>query len=105
MFTTFFTLEHRLQYISHCSIVSRVSTPDSYIHKGYLQQQGTDTAALMQSLLQTAPWKKRDNQAMKMRGHHLKRTKFFAFAHDDPNLFLKYGYTSFQWASLKLYKR
>jgi hypothetical protein len=30
------------------------NTPDSYIHKGYLQQQGADTAALMQSLLQTA---------------------------------------------------
>jgi alkylated DNA repair dioxygenase AlkB len=80
------------------------NTPDSYIHKGYLQQHGTDTAVLMQNLLQTAPWNKRENPAMMMRGHKLKRTKFFAFAHDDPNLFLKYGYTGFQWASLKLYK-
>jgi hypothetical protein len=81
------------------------NTPDSYIHKGYLQQQGTDTAALMHNLLQTAAWNKRDNPAMMMRGHKLKRTKFFAFAHDDSNLFLKYGYTGFQWASLQLYKR
>jgi alkylated DNA repair dioxygenase AlkB len=81
------------------------NTPDSFIHKSYLQQQGTDTAALMQNLLQKAPWNKRDNPAMMMRGHKLKRTKFFAFAHDDPNLFLKYGYTGFQWASLQLYKR
>jgi alkylated DNA repair dioxygenase AlkB len=81
------------------------NTPDSFIHKSYLQQQGTDTAALMQNLLQTAPWNKRDNPAMMMRGHKLKRTKFFAFANDDPNLFFKYGYTGFQWASLKLYKR
>ena len=42
---------------------------------------------------------------MMMRGQNLKRTKFFAFAHDDPNLFLKYSYTGFQWSSLKLYKR
>jgi hypothetical protein len=83
------------------------NTPDSYIHKGYLQQQGTDTAALMQNLLQTAPWNKRDNPAMMMMSemNKLKRTKFFAFAHDDPNLFLKDGYTGFQWFSLKLYKR
>jgi hypothetical protein len=81
------------------------NTPDSFIHKGYLQQQGTDTAALMQNLLQTAPWNKRDNPAMMMRGHKLKRTKFFAFAHDDPNVFQKYGYRGFQWSSLKLYKR
>jgi alkylated DNA repair dioxygenase AlkB len=81
------------------------NTPDSYIHKGYLQQQGTDTSDLMQKLLQTAPWNRRDNPAMMMRGHELKRTKFFALAHDDPNLFLKYGYTGFQWSSLKLYKR
>jgi hypothetical protein len=40
---------------------------------------------------------------MMMRGHKLKRTKFFAFAHDDPNLFFQYGYTGFQWSSLKLY--
>ena len=33
---------------------------------------------------------------MMMRGHDLKRTKFFAFA---------YGYTGFQWSSVKLYKR
>jgi hypothetical protein len=81
------------------------NTPDSYIHKGYLQQQGTDTAALMHNLLQTASWNKRDNPAMMMRGHKLKRTKFFAFAHDDSNLFLKYGCTGFQWALLQLYKR
>jgi alkylated DNA repair dioxygenase AlkB len=81
------------------------NTPDSYIHKGYLQQQGADTAALMQNLLQTAPWNKRDNPAMVMRGHKLQRTKFFAFAHEDSNQFLKYGYTGFQWASLQLYKR
>lgn len=59
----------------------------------------------MQNLLQTAPWNDRSNPAMMMRGHKLKRTKFFAFAHDDANLFLKYGYTGFQWSSLKLYKR
>jgi alkylated DNA repair dioxygenase AlkB len=81
------------------------NTPDSYIHEGYLQEHGTDTAALMYNLLQTAPWNQRDNPAMMMRGHKLKRTKFFAFLHDDPNVFLKYGYTGFLWASLKLYKR
>jgi alkylated DNA repair dioxygenase AlkB len=81
------------------------NTPDSYMYKGYLQQQGTDTSDLMQKLLQTAPWNRRDNPAMMMKGHKLKRTKFFAFAHDDPDLFLKYGYTGFQWSSLKLYKR
>eukprot|EP00953_Heterococcus_sp_UTEX-ZZ885_P024602 13451-Heterococcus_DN1.PRE.4 len=59
----------------------------------------------MEYLLQTAPWNDRSNPAMMMRGHKLKRTKFFAFAHDNPNLFLKYGYTGFQWSSLKLYKR
>jgi hypothetical protein len=42
---------------------------------------------------------------MMMRGNQLKRTKFFLFAHEDPNLFFKYGYTGFQWASLELYKR
>ena len=77
-------LGYRSQHISHCSIVSSmervVNTPDSYIHKGYLQQQGTDTAALKHDLLQTAPWNKRDNPAMKMRGHQLKRTKFFALS-------------------------
>jgi alkylated DNA repair dioxygenase AlkB len=81
------------------------NTPDSYIHKGYLQEHGTDTADLMEYLLQTAPWNDRSNPAMMMRGHKLKRTKFFAFAHDNPNLFLKYGCTGFQWSSLKLYKR
>jgi alkylated DNA repair dioxygenase AlkB len=81
------------------------NTPDSYIHKSYLQLQGTDTVALMQYMLQTAPWNDRSNPALMMRGHKLKRTKFFAFAHDDSNLFLKYGYTGFQWFSLKLYKR
>ena len=49
-----------------------------------------------QNLLQSATWNKRDNPAMMMRGHDLKRTKFFAFA---------YGYTGFQWSSVKLYKR
>jgi hypothetical protein len=42
---------------------------------------------------------------MMMRGHKLKKTKFFAFAHDDTNLFLKYGYTGFQWTTLMLSKR
>jgi alkylated DNA repair dioxygenase AlkB len=70
-----------------------------------LQEHGTNTSDLMQSLLQTAPWNRRDNPTMMMRGHELNRTKFFAFAHDDPNLLLKYGYTGFQWSSLKLYKR
>jgi alkylated DNA repair dioxygenase AlkB len=81
------------------------NTPDSFIHKGYLQEHSTDTSYLMESLLQTAPWNRRDNPAMMMRGHKLKRTKFLACAHDDSSLFLKYGYTGFQWASLKLYKR
>jgi alkylated DNA repair dioxygenase AlkB len=80
------------------------NTPDSYICKGYLQQQGTDTAALMQSLLHMAPWNQRANPAM-MRGHKLKRTKFFLFANEDPDMFFKYGYNGFQWALLKLYKR
>jgi hypothetical protein len=80
------------------------NTPDSFIHKGYLQQQGTDTTALMQNLLQTAPWNKRDNPAMMMRGHKLKRTKFFAFAHEDPNLLLKYGYTAFPEAAQDPYQ-
>jgi alkylated DNA repair dioxygenase AlkB len=59
----------------------------------------------MQSLLQRAPWNQRADPSMMMRGHQLKRTKFFLFANEDPNLFFKYGYTGFQWASLKLYKR
>jgi hypothetical protein len=58
----------------------------------------------MQNLLQTAPWNKRDNPAMMMRGHKLKRTKFFAFAHDELNVFQKYGYTGFQWSSLKRWR-
>jgi alkylated DNA repair dioxygenase AlkB len=81
------------------------NTLDSYIHKGYLQQQGTDTAALMQNLLHTAPWNQRSDPAMKMRAHQLKRTKLFLFTNEDPNMFFKYGYTGFQWASLKLYQR
>jgi alkylated DNA repair dioxygenase AlkB len=79
------------------------NTPDSYFCKGYLQQQGTDTTALMQSLLHTAPWNQRADPSMMMRGHQLKRTKFFLFANEDPNLVFKYGYTGFQWASLKLW--
>jgi hypothetical protein len=59
----------------------------------------------MQSLLQTAPWNQRADPNMMMRGHQLERAKFFLFANEDPNLFFKYGYTGFQWASLKLYKR
>eukprot|EP00953_Heterococcus_sp_UTEX-ZZ885_P040897 20895-Heterococcus_DN1.PRE.11 len=53
----------------------------TYLHS-FLQEQGADMTALMQSLLQTAPWNKRDNPAMMTQGHKL-----------------------FQWASLKLYKR
>jgi alkylated DNA repair dioxygenase AlkB len=81
------------------------NTPDSYVHKAYLQEQGIDTAAIMQNLQQEAPWNQRADPSMMMRGHELKRTKFFLFAHEDPNLFFKYGYTGFQWATLKLYKR
>jgi alkylated DNA repair dioxygenase AlkB len=93
----------------HCSLSSTIqkipNTPDSYIHKAYLQQQGIDTVAIMQNLQQEAPWNQRADPSMMMRGHKLKRTKFFLFAHEDPNLFLKYGYTGFQWATLELYKR
>jgi hypothetical protein len=41
-----------------------LNTPASYIFKGCLQQQGTKTNALLQTLPQTASWKQRANPAM-----------------------------------------
>ena len=76
---------------------------DSLFIKDFMSRcLGKDERKMFAKLIERAPWISRDKSYMKYRGNPIARTKFFLTR--SRTKIHKYGYTGFQWKSMRKYE-